>query len=97
MKQQRSTNDAHWSFYFCAPSLYFQHEDGILCIDSLVQASSGEGPYDGISADIGDVDCAVFVRDAVGWEVWEKEKERGRSSYFTLDRNYEILEANKAS
>jgi len=73
LERLRTPGDARWSYFYSASSLYFQREDGILCIDFPVQPSSGEGPYDGIDGSISDVDCAVFVRYAVEREFWEKE------------------------
>lgn len=94
-KPEDTNRGAHWSYHYWADSLYFPVVTPFLCIDSPVQASSGIGPYDGISGDIGDPDCLIFAMDSIGREILEEEKKKQDSSYFPLQQIYDLLEANK--
>lgn len=63
-------------------------------IHDPVQPSSGAGPYDGAVGEIGDIGLAIFSRDIVEVEVWEREQEKRGSlgSVLSLHEIWEILD-----
>lgn len=95
-KPQPSDRGARWWYWYTVHDLHRPVPAGYLCVDSPVEPSSGDGPYDGMGASIGDVDLAVFVMDAVGRDAWEEEKKKHHSSYLSHEDVYDLIEADKA-
>ncbi|KAJ5226521.1 hypothetical protein N7468_007746 [Penicillium chermesinum] len=76
--------DGDWASSYTASDLHRSSSPDIFIHDP-VQPTSGIGPYDGLEGDIGDIGLAVFVRDNLEIEAWEREQEkRGSSESFLL-------------
>lgn len=81
-----------WYDNCTANSLRHPSSSKIICVDRPVQPSSiFFGPYDGIDGCIGGVDYAIFTLDAVEKEVWEEEKKREKSSWFSPEQIYDLI------
>lgn len=78
-----------WRDYYTAGDLYFPDRDMLVQLFDPVHAGATDGPYDGMGCGIGDVDLALFLRDAISRETWKKEIE---DEEYLLAHLYEIWE-----
>ena len=95
--QQASHDDYTWVNYYSAKNLYLPPSNKYksVCKDDPVQVWIEKGAYDGIGAELVNVDFAVFARDAIGLDnkIWEEQEKLG-SSFIYIEEMYEALKAD---
>jgi hypothetical protein len=84
--------------YITASSLYSALRNRLVRLYDPVRPGANEiGPYDGMDCGVGDVDVALFLRDAISRETWKKEVEDQGDIQPPLERIWEILDSIQAS
>lgn len=64
----------------------------------MIRSGHIEGAYDGLRAELHDVEFLVFVRDVISLDqpIWmEKKEEQDGSGWIDMDKLYKALEADK--
>lgn len=90
-------NSDWWGDYYVANDLYFPHRSRLVRLYDPVQPGScDEGPYDGMRCEIGDVDFALFLGDAISRETWKKEMEDKGLLQASVEEIWDLLELNQA-
>lgn len=92
--------DSTWESHTTSRDLYGPYSFGpkLLYRDDPACLGAGEGAYDGLWAELSDVEFNVFVRDVIGLDhkVWKEKGEEGdRSGLIDSDDLYEALEADE--
>ncbi|KAJ5564848.1 hypothetical protein N7513_001090 [Penicillium frequentans] len=91
------TNSDWWGDYYNAQSLYTSDRDLVVQLFDPVHAGSTEGPYNGMGCGIGDVDLALFLRDAISRETWKRGIEDEECLQAHLYEIWDLLELESKS
>lgn len=91
-------NSGWWEDYYVASELYFPYRSRFVQLYDPVQPRSrDEGPYAGMNCEVGEVDLALFLGDAISRETWKKEVEDEELVHASLEEIWDLLELDQTS